>query len=119
MRFGGELVAGQGVADQDGVAARRIERAVGLIRDRDRAQLGAAVERKRPVDREPDAMAGQARGVQIHDRQFGRRAHALHGGAGFEASLVGGGSAQSQCRLYFPASTGLLCAAVLRKFQAI
>src|SRR5690606_32856376 len=37
--------------------------------------------------------------------------------AGIDASLVGGRPTQSQCRLYFPAGTGLLCAADSRKSQ--
>ena len=44
MRVGDVLVAGQGVADQDCVAALRVERAVGLIGDRDRAELDRAIK---------------------------------------------------------------------------
>ena len=68
MLLGGELIAGECVTDEDGVVARLIELAVGLIRYRDRAQLGAAVEPERLVDREPDTVPRQTRGVQVHDR---------------------------------------------------
>ena len=47
MRLGDVLVAGQGVADQDGVRALGVERAVGLIGDRDRGRGDAAIERQR------------------------------------------------------------------------
>ena len=44
------LVAGQRVADQDRVAALGVERAVGLIGDRERAEIDAAVEPQRLLD---------------------------------------------------------------------
>ena len=66
---GGELVAGQRVADQDGVGALGVEAAVGLVGDVDRAELGAAVELERHRVREPGAVAGQAGGIQIDDRE--------------------------------------------------
>ena len=52
MRLGGILIAGQRVADQDRVAALRVERAVGLIGDRERAEIDAAIEAQRRRDRE-------------------------------------------------------------------
>ncbi len=46
------LIAGQRMADQDGVGAIRIERAVGLIGDLKRREIDAAVERERLVGAE-------------------------------------------------------------------
>jgi hypothetical protein len=43
MRLGDVLVAGQRMADEDRVVARRAERAVGLVGDRERPELDAAV----------------------------------------------------------------------------
>ena len=50
MRLGDELVAGQRVADQDGVRLVGIERAVGLVGHAIGAELDAAVEPQRPLD---------------------------------------------------------------------
>ena len=43
------LVAGQGMADQDGVAARGIELAIGLVGDLERAERHAGIELERLV----------------------------------------------------------------------
>jgi hypothetical protein len=48
MLVGDELVAGQGMADQDGVAAVGVEPAIGLIGQGKRAEFDAAVEVPRP-----------------------------------------------------------------------
>ena len=56
MGVGDILVAGQRVADQDGVRAIRVEFAVGLIRDRKRAEIDPAVEPQRLVHKQ--TMAG-------------------------------------------------------------
>ena len=47
MRVGGILVAGQRMADEDGVRARGVQRAIGLIGDRERAEIDAAIQRQR------------------------------------------------------------------------
>ena len=44
MRIGRVLVAGQRVADQDGVGPIRVEPAVGLIGDRERAEIDPAIQ---------------------------------------------------------------------------
>src|SRR4029079_17632602 len=44
MNVGDMLVASQRMADQDRVAARSVERAVGLIRDLKRCQVHAGIE---------------------------------------------------------------------------
>ena len=49
---GDMLIAGQRVADQDGVVARRIERAVGLIGDLERREIDAGVQPQRLVGAE-------------------------------------------------------------------
>ena len=59
MRFGGELVAGQGVAYQDGIGLGRVQLAIGLIGDRHSRKLHAAVEPQGCLKRQP--MAGQRR----------------------------------------------------------
>jgi hypothetical protein len=64
-----ELVAGQRMADQDGVAALGVEPAVGLVGDRHRAELGAAVQLQRGRGRELGALARQACRIQIDDRE--------------------------------------------------
>ena len=56
VRVGGILVAGQRVADQDRVRAFGVERAVGLVGDREGAELDPAIEPQRLADDEP--MAG-------------------------------------------------------------
>ena len=53
MHVGDVLVAGQRVADQHGVGALGVERAVGLVGDLERRQLDAGVEPQRPVGAEP------------------------------------------------------------------
>ena len=63
MRIGDVLVAGQRVADQDGVGALRVERAVGLIGDRERAEIDPAVEPQRLVARADDGRATPGRVV--------------------------------------------------------
>ena len=52
VRVGDVLVAGQRVADQDRVAALGVERAVGLIGDRERPEIDAAIEPHRRLDGE-------------------------------------------------------------------
>ena len=46
------LVAGQRVADQDGVRCVGVQDAIGLVRDLDRCQHPAAVERQRTGQRQ-------------------------------------------------------------------
>ena len=50
MLRGDVLVAGQRVADQDGVRLVGVQRAVGLVGDAVGAELDAAVEPQRPLD---------------------------------------------------------------------
>ncbi len=52
VRVGDVLVAGQRVADQDRVAALGVEPAVGLIGDRERPEIDAAIESHRRLDGE-------------------------------------------------------------------
>src|SRR5262249_47832192 len=52
------LVAGQCVADKHGVAARRVERAIGLIRDLKRRKIQSGIEPQRLV------------GAKAHDRRM-------------------------------------------------
>ena len=47
VRVGDVLVAGQRMADQDRVAALGVERAIGLVGDRERAEIDAAIEPQR------------------------------------------------------------------------
>ena len=58
MGLGHEMVAGQGVADHDGVRAVGVQRAVGLVGDLEAADLDPAVQPHRPVDGQPHAPAG-------------------------------------------------------------
>jgi len=57
MLLGHVLVAGKRVADQDGVAALGVERAVGLVGDGVAAEARAAVERERLLHHEAMARA--------------------------------------------------------------
>ena len=57
MDIGDMLVAGQRVADQHDVGLRRIEHAVGLVGDRERRELGAAIELERLVRRKMHDLA--------------------------------------------------------------
>ncbi len=50
MVAGHELVAGQGMADQDGVALGGIERAIGHVGDREGRQVAAAIQPQRRVE---------------------------------------------------------------------
>ncbi len=45
-----ELVAGQGMTDQDGIALVRVQRAIGRVGDRERRKLAAAVQRQRRLE---------------------------------------------------------------------
>ena len=54
MHIGDVLVAGQRMADQDGVGALGVEFAVGLVGDLERFQIDAAIEQQRLVLAEPD-----------------------------------------------------------------
>ena len=55
MRVGGVLVAGQRMADQDRVRALGVERAVGLVGDRERAEIDPAIEPQRVAHQQPIA----------------------------------------------------------------
>ncbi len=72
---GHELVAGEGMADQDGVGLLGIQRAVGLIGQGDAGELRPAIERQPPVA-ELEALAGQ----------IGRRAGGKDGERGHQGS---------------------------------
>jgi hypothetical protein len=52
--IGDVLVAGERVADQHRIAARGVERAIGLIGNLERRQIDAGVEPQRLVEPEPD-----------------------------------------------------------------
>ena len=54
----GELVAGERMAEQHGVGALGIERAVGLVGEREGPERDAAIELERLVPAELDAQAG-------------------------------------------------------------
>ena len=58
MHVGDVLIAGERVADQHRVAARGIERAVGLIGDLERREIDAGIELERLV------------GPETHDRRM-------------------------------------------------
>jgi len=49
MHVGDMLIAGQGMADQNGVGALGVELAIGLIGDLERRQIDAAIERQRLI----------------------------------------------------------------------
>src|SRR3546814_15981800 len=44
VRLGGELVAGQGMADADSIRLVRVQPAIGMVRDRERPEFRAAIE---------------------------------------------------------------------------
>ena len=52
MHIGDVLIAGQRMADQDGVGAIGIEFAIGLVGDLERREIDAAIELQRLVDAE-------------------------------------------------------------------
>ena len=52
MRVGDVLVAGQRMADQDRVRPVGVERAIGLVGDRERPEIDAAIEPQRRLDEE-------------------------------------------------------------------
>ena len=49
MHIGDMLIAGQGVADQDGIRAFRVEFAIGLVGDLEWSQIDAAIKRQRLI----------------------------------------------------------------------
>ena len=53
MQVADMLVAGQGVADEKGIGFRRVERAVGLIGDRERRQHRAGIHPQRRTGTQP------------------------------------------------------------------
>jgi hypothetical protein len=62
MALGDELVAGQGMADQDGVGTLVVEPAIGLPGDGEGPERDAAIERQRRRHAEGGAMAGKVAG---------------------------------------------------------
>src|SRR3546814_5894275 len=62
VRFGGELVAGQGMADEDRIRLVRVQPAIGLVRDRERPEFRAAIELQLLRRAEHDGTARQAQG---------------------------------------------------------
>ena len=50
---GDVVTAGQGMADEDGVRARRVERAVGFVHEVETGQERAALERQRLIETDP------------------------------------------------------------------
>jgi hypothetical protein len=57
MDLGHELIAGQGMADQDRVGLVRVERAIGLIGQGEGAEAGTGIQGERPVRREAERVA--------------------------------------------------------------
>ena len=75
MDTGGELVAGQRVADQDDVGLVLVELPIGHVGDREVGQLDPAVQAQRLLPAQPHLGAGQGRGVEIGLRVTPRRGH--------------------------------------------
>ena len=73
MIAGEELIAGQGMAGEDGVRLRLVEPAVSLIGHGEGAERHPAVEMQRLIDPEFDPIAGQLGGIRR--LWFGGRAH--------------------------------------------
>ncbi len=88
MRLGEILVAGQRMADEDGVAARRIEPAIGLVGDGELREIDAAIELEGL--RDVEAMAGARRGAEWRAgcRGFGRTSGLLNGHSGLSWGLA-------------------------------
>ena len=76
------LIAGQRMADQDGVGAIRIQFAIGLIADLERRQVDAAIELQRLLDAElrhqRRRMIGLMGAILGVDRRAGYRMHICH-----------------------------------------
>ena len=98
---GDVAVAGPGVADEDGVGARAVERPPGLVGDGHVAQRAPAFEGERAVGRQPQELATAGRIAGTPGGAHGRRAAhasssrgrtARFGGAPRDGSVVAGGS---------------------------
>ena len=78
------LIAGQRMADQDGVGAIGIQFAIGLIADLERRQVDAAIELQRLLDAElrhqRRRMIGLMGAILAMDRRAGYRMHVCHRG---------------------------------------
>jgi hypothetical protein len=73
MDFGRELVAREGMAEQDGVRALAVQRAVGLVGNRERADFDPGIEPHRPLGAEDGALPRQVRAGSRTSRQGGHR----------------------------------------------
>ena len=77
MHAGDVLVAGERMADQHRVAARRVERAVGLVGDLERAQLDAGIELERLVRAKMSDSSESCGCVRLTRRGTSARSRAL------------------------------------------
>ena len=76
---GDVLIARQGVADEDGVGLVGVQRAIGLVGDRQRKDIHAGVRRQRLALREPDHKAVGIVGLAATAaKKVGRLAHLIH-----------------------------------------
>jgi len=82
MQIGNVLIAGQRMADQNGIGASGIEFAIGLVGDLERGEVNAAIERQRLVHSEQrdlrTRMVGLLRPLVGMDRRTGYRLHIYH-----------------------------------------
>ncbi len=82
MHIGDVLVAGQRMADQDGVGAVGVEFAIGLVGDLERGEIDAAIERQRLVGAEQrdqrTRMVRLLRPLGGADRRARYRLHLCH-----------------------------------------
>ena len=73
VRVGGVLIAGQRVADEDRVRPLGVERAIGLVGDRERPEIDAAIEPQRLPQQQP-----MARPILNRARNRAGRCHSRH-----------------------------------------
>ena len=85
MDVGDVLVARQRVADEDGIAARGVQRPVGLIGDGERRERAAGVETERPVEGEARDKALRRLDLALRSRRgLDPRAFDQHGAIRFD-----------------------------------
>ena len=91
MRIVDMLIAGQRMADQNGVGTIRVQFAIGLVGDLERRQIDAAIELQRLVRAElrhlRSRMIGFMGAILAMDRRAGYRLHICHLGTGLLAEV--------------------------------